>query len=90
MDLDTSKIAAMFQQVEGLQTGDDVLINTTRGQRYITLYRGGQYYNIMNCLPRGTDWVQLYKGDNIYAYSAETGLNNLEFRILNKVLYEGM
>lgn len=90
MNLDTSKIAAMFEQAEGLVAGDDVLINTTRGQRYITLYRGGQYYNIMNCLPRGTDWVQMYKGDNVFAYSAGTGLNNLEFRILNKVLYEGM
>lgn len=90
MDLDTSKIAAMFETEEGLSTGDDVLISTTRGNRYITLYRGGKYYNIMNCLPRGTDWVQLYKGENIYAYSAQTGLDNLEFRILNKVLYEGM
>ena len=90
MFLDTSKIAAMFGTEDGLTTGDDVMINTVRGQRYITLYRGGQYYNILNCLPRGTDWVGVYKGDNVFAYSAEVGLDNLEFRILNKVLYGGM
>lgn len=90
MTIDTSMIAAMFETEEGLSTGDDVMINTTKGERYITLYRGGQYYNILNTLPRGTDWVQVYKGDNVFGYVADVGLDNLEFRILNKVLYEGM
>lgn len=90
MTIDTSKIAAMFGTEHGLYTGDDVMISTVRGNRYITLFRGGVYYNILNTLPRGTDWVQVYKGENVFGYACETGLDNLEFRILNKVIYEGM
>lgn len=90
MSIDTDKIAEIMGTEEGLYTGDDVLISTVKGNRFITLERGGRYYNILNCLPRGTQWPQVYKGSNVFAYLAEVGLDNLEFRILNNVLYEGM
>ena len=66
------------------------MISTIRGDRYITLYRGGEYYNIINCLQRGTSWITLVKGDNVMAYRSDTGLDYLEFRIASKTLYEGI
>lgn len=90
MTINTRNIAALFNTEFGLNTGDDVMISTVRGNRYITLYRGGVFYNILNTLPRGTQWVQVYKGENVFGYACEVGLDNLEFRILNKVIYEGM
>lgn len=40
--------------------------------------------------PKNTDWFTLAKGDNIFAFTADSGVTNLQFRIENKVIYEGV
>lgn len=74
----------------GLVAGDDIIISTVRGNKTIRLLRAGVYTNILNCLEKGSDWFSLTRGDNIFAYIAEYGSENLEFRIENRVLYEGV
>ena len=54
------------------------------------LLRNGLYTNILNCLDRDSDWFQLSKGDNLFAFVAEEGTSNLQFRIQNKIVYEGV
>jgi hypothetical protein len=54
------------------------------------LIREGVSYNILNCLDKNTDWFTLAKGDNIFAFTADSGVTNLQFRIENKVIYEGV
>lgn len=88
MKIDTEKIKKLTGS--GIIAGDDIIIETTRGQKSIQLLREGIYTNILNCLERGSDWFQLAKGDNVFAYTAEYGSENLQFKIENRVLYEGV
>jgi hypothetical protein len=41
-------------------------------------------------LTKDTDWFQLAKGDNVFAYVAEEGIQNLQFKIENQTVYEGI
>lgn len=73
-----------------LMEKDDIIINTEIGNKSISLIRSGRTYNILGCLEKGSEWLRLYKGDNIFAYTARTGAENLQFRVENKVIYEGI
>lgn len=88
MKIDTSKIEAMTGQ--GIVASDEITICTVKGNKGITLLRDGKTINILNCLGKNVNWFQLSKGDNVFAYSAETGASNLQFRIDNDVVYEGV
>lgn len=88
MRIDTVKLEALTGS--GIVAGDDIIIKTQKGDKSITLIREGQYINILNCLGRETDWFTLAKGDNIFAFTAESGTTNLQFWIENKVIYEGV
>lgn len=88
ISIDDSKIEA--KTGSGLKKGDDIVICTIQGQKSVTLIRDGESTNILNCLGKNPSWLKLYKGDNYFAYTAETGPLNLEFRIVSRILYEGM
>ncbi len=88
MRIDTVKLEALTGS--GIVAGDDIIIKTQKGDKSITLIREGQYINILNCLGKETDWFTLAKGDNIFAFTAESGTTNLQFWIENKVIYEGV
>ena len=88
MRIDTSKIEAITGS--GLIAGDTITICTVKGHKSITLLRAGKTTNILNCLNRDVDWFSLVKGDNVFAYTAETGASNLLFRINHQVVYEGV
>lgn len=86
--IDTDRLAKLTGQ--GVVMGDDIIISTVRGEKSAFLLRFGQYTNIMNCISRDSTWFQLRKGDNVLAYIAETGSEALQFKIDNKILYEGV
>lgn len=88
MRLDTDKLEEFTGK--GITAGDDIIINTIPGSKSIRLIREGVETNILNCLDRDSDWFKLVKGDNVFAYTAETGSTNLNFSIENNVVYEGM
>ena len=88
MKINTTRLAALTGS--GIITGDDIIVSTVKGNKYVLLLRGGAYINILNCLDKNTSWFQLSKGINTFAYTAETGLTNLEFRIENRTVYEGV
>lgn len=88
MMINTTKLEKLTGK--GLVASDDIVINTTKGEKSITLVREGASYNILNCLDKNTDWFTLSKGDNIFAFTADTGVTNLQFRIENQVIYEGV
>lgn len=51
----------------------------------------GQATGVMKSVTaKNTDWFTLAKGDNIFAFTADSGVTNLQFRIENKVIYEGV
>lgn len=88
MRINTEKISSLTGK--GIVASDDIVINTAKGEKSITLIREGVSYNILNCLDKNTDWFTLAKGDNIFAFTADSGVTNLQFRIENKVIYEGV
>ena len=88
MRIDAEKIEEMTGS--GIVAGDDIIITTMRGNKKIGLFRQGHYTNILNALERNSDWFQLTKGENIFAYSVEYGWENLQFKIENQILYEGV
>lgn len=88
MRINTEKISSLTGK--GIVASDDIVINTAKGEKSITLIREGVSYNIMNCLDKNTDWFTLAKGDNIFAFTADSGVTNLQFRVENKVIYEGV
>lgn len=88
MGIDTAKLSSLTGS--GIVTSDDIVISTSKGDKSIVLIRGGKSTNILNCLDKDTDWFSLAKGDNIFAFTAESGVTNLQFWIENKVIYEGV
>lgn len=88
MRIDTGKLEALTGR--GISASDEITICTVKGSKGITLLRDGKTTNILNCLGKNVDWFQLTKGDNVFAYSAESGSSNLQFRIENDVVYEGV
>lgn len=88
MKLDTEKLEAMTGSP--FSTSDEIIISTLKGNKYIQLLRGGVYTNILNILDKDSNWFQLAKGDNRFAYLAEDGLENLQFRMENRTVYEGV
>ena len=88
MKINTDKIEDITG--EPLQAKDDIIINTMKGQKNIVLVREGATYNILNCLDKNTDWFTLSKGENIFGFTAEENPTNLQFRIENLIIYEGV
>lgn len=74
----------------GITALDDIIVNTIRGQRSVYLYRNGAYYDIINCVNHDAVWFELSQGDNILAYTAQTGITHLECRCQYLTVYEGV
>lgn len=87
-NIDTDRLAEITGS--GIIFGDDILISTIKGDKSITLLRNGVYTNILNCVDKHADWFLLSKGDNIFAYTADEGLTNLQFQIINRSVFEGI
>lgn len=88
MRIDTNKLEAFTGAP--LDAGDEITICTVKKRKSITLLRAGKTTNILNCLDRNPDWFSLAKGDNVFAYTAESGAYNLQFKINHQVIYEGV
>jgi len=86
--LDSAKLISLTGS--GIIAGDDITISTVSGNKFITLLRAGVTTNIINCLDKNVDWIQITRGDNLFAYTADSGTSNLQFKIENKTVYEGV
>ena len=86
--IDSAKLIATIGG--DIQDGDDIWISTVQGNKYAILIRSSTEYNILNCLGTSPAWFQIERGDNVFAYTADSGLGNLEFEIYNETAYEGI
>lgn len=89
MVISATKVGILLNNT-AFKTLDDILIKTERGDKGIYLIREGVFYNILGALDPGSEWLRIHKGDNIYAFTATSGVENLQFRVENKILYEGI
>lgn len=88
MRIDSSKLEQLTGS--GIVNGDDIIITTDKDNKTVQLLRNGTYTNILNCLDRNANWFKLSKGDNIFTYKASYGTTNVQLRIENSVVYEGV
>lgn len=88
MKIDTGRLKAMtgYEIVKG----DEIVICTIKGEKSIYLIRNNEFINILNCLDKYTEWFQLSTGDNVFIYTADSGIENLQLTIDNKIAYEGV
>jgi len=73
-----------------LQPADDIWISTLRGDKYAKLMRDAVEYDILNALGEDPEWFVLNQGDNMFAYSADTGVLFVVFKILYELGYQGV
>ena len=88
MVLDTDKLETMTGSK--IIYGDTITINTIKGQKSITLLRNGITTNILNILGKDAKWFQLARGDNLFAYTAEYGEQNVQFMVESQIIFEGV
>lgn len=74
-----------------LQNGDEVFINTVKGNKYITI-NGSDTFNGLPILSylefQGEDWLQLETGENKFTITVSSGKQNVYFNASYKRLYE--
>ena len=88
MVIDTDRISKLTGAPFG--TGDDILISTFRGNRYVRLRRETVETNIISAVGRNTSWFQLTPGDNIFAFTARSGDSDLVITFEYKDAYMGV
>lgn len=88
MRIDTDRLQTITGAPIGV--GDDIVISTVKGDKSVTLVRNGISTNVLNALDKDADWFKLTKGDNIFAYTAGVGETNLQIRMQNQIIYEGV
>lgn len=84
----TSKIATITGKI--FNTGDDIIISTVKGNKYVQLLRNGVYTNIIGAVDKNSDWFQLTSGDNIFGFIADSGENNLMVTFDYRKAYGGI
>lgn len=82
MAIDTSTFTKYGDSKIGhMVSGDEVIINTRRGQKSVTLHRDGKSYNIINSVDKDADWLTVTPGDNLFAYDTTSGSSNLRVTV---------
>ena len=89
MSFDLNKIKNITEN--DFHLGDELVINTLRGKKSVTLVREGKNYNALSCIDTRTDWIYLTSGENTFTYYLDgDGIEDLQFSVTNSILYEGV
>ena len=74
-----------------LQRADLVTIDTRKGEKSVTLLRGGVEYNLFNYIMQGSKWLQLAENGSTFVYEVATGnAADLNITFTHTNLYEGV
>lgn len=86
--LDTDKV----KSITGLpiDIGDDVIISTYGGNKYVRLLRDGKYTNIIGAIDRDSDWFLLSAGGNTFTFTVSQGDINVEITFTYRNAYGGV
>ena len=89
MSFDLNKIKTITEN--DFHIGDELVINTLRGKKSVTLVREGKNYNALSCIDTRTDWIHLTSGEKTFTYYLDgDGIEDLQFSVTNSILYEGV
>lgn len=70
--------------------GDELILNTKRGEKSVILVSGGVQTNLINYMEVNSDWITLQTGDNLISYTTSSGLENLFVKVILQPIYEGV
>lgn len=73
-----------------LGMGDEIDICTISGKKSAFLLRNGQYYNIISAIDKNSDWIQLTKGSNIFAFASDYGVESITMDLSWRNAYAGI
>lgn len=88
MTIDTTKIAGITGAQLGI--GEDIIVSTVTGDKYVKLLREGEYFNIMGCVDKNSDWFSLTPGWNAFDFSADDGEGNIMISFYYRNAYGGI
>ena len=74
------------------QDDDVVRVNTTKGEKSITLTRDGETINIFSALEKGSTFFQLKQGVNYFTFSTDSGSNDTDVivKLIHNTVYRGV
>ena len=73
-----------------MQEGDDIIINTNKGEKGVTHTHNGVTTNIINDIESGSSWFQIEPGDNMFLYTADEYPDNLHCTFIHSDKYGGV
>ena len=73
-----------------MQAGDVITVNTSWGEKSVTLRRGGVESDAFRFLDPDSRYLQLAVGDNIFRYDADVNMYNLDVTIHHNNLFLGV
>lgn len=73
-----------------MQSGDLITANTERGEKSVTLLRGGETVNLLGALAEGSDWVRFLTGENELSCDADDGAEYLTCALRITQKYQGV
>lgn len=88
ISIDTNKIKALTNVTFG--QGDDIIISTVKGNKYIHLLHDGEYTSIISAINKDADWFQLTNGNNVFTFTASKGENDLLVSFNYRNAYAGI
>ena len=72
-----------------MHIGDVIIVTTGEGNKRVRLVSGGTTTNVNNMMAYPPKWLKAYKGDNLFRYNADQGIDNLNVSILSTQAYWG-
>lgn len=86
--IDTAKIQQITQVP--FYAGDEIIISSVAGKKYMKYLHAGVYQDIMNAFPLRMTWFTLKSGNNFFGFKAEENFDDLVMEIEYVPTYEGV
>lgn len=86
--IDTNKIEA--RTGKPIDKGDDIIISSYSGNKYVRLFRNGTYTNMLWAIDKKSDWLTLTSGKNTFGFFVTTGQRNIEIVFTYRNAYGGI
>lgn len=79
-----------FDLLTTMESGDVIIINTNRGEKSVKKIHNGVTTNLIAYRSRGSEWITLLPGDNIFSVSATSGEEYIDVALDFEYLFEGV
>lgn len=82
----------LVEQITGykLDKGDEIHISTVSGSKTAYLLRDGIFTNVIQMVDKDSNWFQLTKGNNVFAFASDYGVENIVIKMVYQDTYGGI